>query len=338
MKAVVLNDTHKTGLVLLDDYDPTQLSFDESLVKVMACGICGSDYHYFRNGGLGSHKVKFPFKLGHEVSGICIASSDTFRIGDRVAVDPSHSCGSCKYCRREKSNLCKQNTFMGTNSDGGMQEVIKVKTEQLYPLDNSVSFEYGVMMEGLGVAIHNISRVIKTSEADEPLGRVLVLGAGPIGLLTGYIALYDNAEDIVIVDPIGERRNFATTIGLRSSKPSITDEDVSLYDTVFDCAGTQESYDACIRAANPGSRVLLCGIPEVDFIQRNPHIERIKELTILNSRRSAISYETIDKLAISRRVPLEKFITHSMKFRDSQEAFELASSYRDGIIKMVLTP
>lgn len=337
MKAVQLIDVFKVGLNELADYDINQLASDEVIVKVMACGICGSDYHYFRHGGLGTHKVPMPFKLGHEVSGIVIGSKDKSIIGDRVAVDPVTNCGVCKFCYDGRSNLCSKHTFLGSNADGGMQEFIKVNIHQLFKLNDSQSFRYGVMLEGLGVAMHNMSRVTRTSDTLHSIGNVAVIGAGPIGLLTGIVSMVE-ADDLIVFEPLAYRRKFAESIGLKQTRAYLSQDMMKYFQTIFDCAGTQESYESAVQLAEPGAKIVLCGIPETDYIQRNPHVERIKELTMLNTRRSAIPYDLANMYADSYRVPLDKFVTNTDKFSNAQTAFEIASSYREGVIKMVLTP
>jgi len=167
---------------LHDEPMPTPRA-DQSLVRVTAVGICGSDLHWFREAGIGDAKLNRPLVLGHEFAGI------TESTGQRVAIDPLIACGVCEYCREGKPNLCAAQRFTGHDAeDGALREYIAWYNDCFFPLPDALSDEDGAMLEPLGIAIH-VARLAKL----EPGMTVGVFGCGPIGLLLVQVARVSGA-------------------------------------------------------------------------------------------------------------------------------------------------
>jgi L-iditol 2-dehydrogenase len=192
-------------LVLQDEPAPVP-GPGESLVRVDAVGICGSDLHWFASGGIGDAVLARPLVLGHEVSGTIVQGP---REGQRVAVDPAVPCGTCDVCLTGHRNLCPLVRFAGHGSvDGGLRELLAWPDAQLHPLPAGLSAVEGTVLEPLGVALHAVDL------AHVRLGStVTVVGCGPIGLLLVQLARAAGATTVVAVEPLAHRRDAARRSG-----------------------------------------------------------------------------------------------------------------------------
>lgn len=306
------------------------------LVKIHHVGICGSDLHYFRHGGLGSFKQNMPMEMGHEASGIVkFSASSKFSEGDRVAIEPLLSCGECRYCLNGKRNLCNNRKFLGSNLPGALSEYAVLHDKQLLKLPNEISLLEGMMLEPLTIALHAIRK------SNMQMGdRVSIWGAGTIGILIGKLAMLHGADLMAIGDKTEER--MITGMVHTGARYGLTDvwadetKDHSFSEVVFECVGDQQTIDLSFKHAAKGGTVVLVGIPEVDYITYNPHKIRTKELNIVNIRNSNVHLEEALSLKINRHINLRGLVTHQFPLDEVQEAFELASNYRDKCIKVVI--
>lgn len=358
MKVAKLVEPRK--IELFDEEVPERKENNDVLVKVKAVGICGSDLHYFRSGGLGSHKLKLPVVLGHEVSGVVeeVGSDSAFKHGDRVAIDPQLPCGHCKMCEQGLYNLCENVLFIGTESTpGANQEYIVVKEEQLLRLENKMSFEEGVMLEPLAVAVHATDCQFHRYLLDRPTSAA-IFGAGPIGLLIMQVLWIRHIRKVYVVDAITNRVVVACVIGDRLKREYLTgDYHCSLWsdtqslindirsfsdggvNVAFEAAGGKElqALAACIEVAKSGGRVIIVGIHDLDMVTFNPHIARKKELAIFNVRRANKDDMKTGLAFVTRGdISFDNIITHRFKLDDVQHAFETAAGYKDNIIKGVI--
>src|SRR3990172_315286 len=280
--------------------DLPPLKEDEVLVAIKAVGICGSDMHYFLDGGLGSFKQPLPMDIGHEPSGVVVESFDKgkFKKGDRVAVDPGRACLKCKWCLRGKHNLCEKGIFMVTNSQGAFADYVIVHESQLAKIPMNMSFGMGSLLEPLGVAMHavNLTKV-------NPLEGVTIVGSGPIGLSILLILKKFGVKEIYMVDKLPYRVKFARKMG--ATKAFLFDEaKVGVKNVtknvgtsyVFDTGGTNDSISLCLEVIAAAGTLAFVGIPSKDEIEINPHVLRIKEITIKNVRRSNQTLEKCIKL------------------------------------------
>jgi len=312
-----------------------ELSLGQVLVQVASVGICGSDLHYFRHGGLGSHMKKLPVTLGHEVSGVVADpnKSRVFKRGDRVAVEPSLYCGICDYCERGLQHLCDHMKFLGSNGEGALQEFLTLYERQLTRIPDFVSFDQAVMLEPLGVAVHSVRR------AGPNIGDIIgVYGVGTIGMLIVQVSKVLASSYIYCFDRLSYRLDFVRDnygVEFTFSHPHDSGR-IPQADISYDAIGAQESVDLCFKNTGKGGKVVLVGIPEVDHLVYNPHIARIKELTIYNSRRSNKTVQLSLDLLLQRKVSFNGMITHVYPVEKVQEAFEIATDYKDRVIKAVI--
>lgn len=316
------------------------LQEDEVLVAIKAVGICGSDMHYFLEGGLGSFKQPLPMGMGHEPSGVVVESKGNtgFKKGDRVAIEPGRPCFYCKWCIKGKHNLCENGTFMGANSQGAFADYVIVHKSQLMKIPDTMSFTMSSLLEPLGVGLHAVNLVApRTTE------RVVIVGSGSIGLCIMSILQRMGIHEIFMVDKLAYRVTFAKKMGATkafhfaeavSRIKELTDKQGAQY--VFDTGGTEESIHACIDLVGMAGTIGLVGIPTEDYITYNPHKLRTKEVTLKNVRRSNQTLADCIKLYETNH-DIEQIVTHEFVFEDIQKGFDLVSKYKKNVIKCMIT-
>ena len=192
-------------------YTLRESAADEVLLDVAAVGLCGSDLHYYKDGGIGSARIARPFVPGHEFAGRLHADLPERGLarGTLVAVDPNVACGHCAWCREGHANLCPNVRFIGAPPfDGAMTDRIWVPRSQVVPIPESFTAVEATMLEPLGVAIHAID--LAKPRLQE---RVALLGCGPIGLLVLQVLRIAGAGEILAVDPQPARRAMALRLG-----------------------------------------------------------------------------------------------------------------------------
>lgn len=291
----------------------------ESLVRVSAVGLCGSDLHWFSEGGIGGTSLERPLVLGHEAAGITEA-------GQRVAVDPSIPCGTCEYCRRGHPNLCSSLRFAGYGTqDGGLRQLLAWPTRCLVPLPASLTDADGAMLEPLGVALHAVDL--------GGLGagmRAAVFGCGPIGLLVLQLARAAGAIDVYYSEPLAHRSDAARHFGGKEWTPAVE------VDVAFECAGVNQAVEDAITAARPGGCVVLVGIPDDDRTSFTASVARRKGLTIKLSRRMKHTYPRAIRLVESGLIDVRSLVTHRFPLTKTAEGFAVAHR-RDGL-KVIIEP
>lgn len=300
----------------------------EILIQPRFMGICGTDLHYFRHGGLGTHMQELPMSIGHEVSGTVSDSlSEDYETGDKLAIEPGLHCGNCKYCESGMQNLCQNPRFIGSNVEGAFREWMVVDEKQVLRIPESMSLTDAVMIEPLSVAIHAVRRS-RLQLGDS----MAIYGVGPIGLLILQVCKAMGCGASYVYDKLDYRVSFAERFG---AEPIDKGEPPTV-DIAFDAAGAQETIDLCFKGADKGGTVVLVGVPETDFVNYNPHISRIKELNVYNCRRANKALSLALELFLSDKVSFEGMVTHTFSLEKIQEAFEITADYRDQVIKAVI--
>lgn len=310
---------HATGDVRLHDEPMPIPNAEETLVRVTAVGLCGSDLHWFSQGSIGDARLERPLVLGHEFAGVTEA-------GQRVAVDPAIPCEQCESCRAGNPHLCRALRFAGHGvNDGGLREWLAWETRLLVPIPDALSDADAAMLEPLGVAIHAVDLgKLKTGM------RVGVFGCGPIGLLTLQVARVAGAGEIFVTEPLPHRLAAAKHFGAREW------DGVQELDVVFECAGAQSAVDDAVNAVTPGGRVILVGIPDDDQTSFNASTARRKELTLQLSRRMKFTYPRALQLVERGLVDVRSLVTHRFPLEKIADAFATAQR-REGI-KVLIEP
>jgi L-iditol 2-dehydrogenase len=291
----------------------------DALVRVDAVGICGSDLHWFGEGGIGDSSLTAPLVLGHEIAGTVEGGTLD---GQVVAVDPAIPCGTCDTCRRDLGHLCPEVRFAGHGAvDGGMRESMAWPVHLLYPLPPTLTAEDGALLEPLGVAIHAVDL-----GKLRPGTAVAVIGCGPIGLLIIQVARSRGAHVAVAVDPLPHRRELALRLGAESAaapEEKLGDIDLDVA-AAFDVVGSAAAVEIAVGAARPGGRVVLVGIPDDDRTTFPAALARRKGLTLLVSRRMAEVYPRAIELVADGAVDVRSIVSHRYALDAAADAFDTA--------------
>lgn len=328
MKALRL---HAIGDIQLHEEAVPSPAAGDELVKVTAVGICGSDLHWFAEGGIGDAGLKRPLVLGHEFAGV-IASGE--RAGTRVAVDPAVNCGQCVYCHEGNPNFCLNLRFSGHEADdGALQEYLCWPKQAMFPIPDEISDADAAMLEPLGVAIHAVDLAHIKSGAS-----VGVFGCGPIGLLIIQMARAAGATEIHATDLLPHRLQAAAAMGATaiyladgSEGDRITRAARGLgVDAAFEAAGENAAIDAAVDASKRGGKVILAGIPADDRSAFTASTARRKGLTFRLVRRMKHTYPRAISLVQAGAVDVRSLVTHRFTLAQYQEAFDTAQR-RDGL-------
>ena len=301
----------------------------ESLVRVTAVGLCGSDLHWFGQGAIGDAVVTRPLVLGHEMGGIVVGGPLD---GRRVAVDPAIPDNTCPRCREGNHNLCPSVRFAGHGAtDGGLREYMAWPTEYLYPVPEHMSDATVALLEPLGVALHafDLGHVRFAST-------VGVVGCGPIGLMLVQVARDAGASQVVTVEPLAHRREEAARSGADASlSPGDVGGHENLLDVVFEVAGNDDAVATAMALVRPGGRVVLVGIPDDDSTRFPASLARRKGLTILMSRRMKEAYPRAVDLVERKAVDLAPLVSQTFPLSEAARAFTVAER-REGLKTVVL--
>ena len=304
-----------------------------SLVRVTAVGICGSDLHWWEEGAIGDATLAHPLVLGHEGAGV-IAEGP--RRGERVAIDPAITCGTCRACRDGYANLCYRIRFAGHGeTDGMMRELMAWPADLLHPLPDTVTDADGALLEPLGVAIHSMDL------GHLPFaGTASVVGCGPIGLLLIGVLKAAGASSVLAVEPLAHRRAAASRSGADLvADPGATDLRELTgagVDVAFEAAGSDEAVRVAVESVRPGGRVVLAGIPGDDAIRFQASVARRKGLTIAMVRRMNHVYPRAISLAARGVVDLGALVSRRAGLGEVKEAFGEAAR-RTGL-KVLIEP
>ncbi|MBI2862924.1 MAG: alcohol dehydrogenase catalytic domain-containing protein [Chloroflexi bacterium] len=337
MKAVV-KPRPEPGIELREVPVPTPKAH-EVLLKVEACGVCGSDLQFYQWSPEGRY-ITTPLILGHEPSGVIAevgAGVTEWRVGDRVVFDSAGNCGQCYYCRLGRFNLCERRSAIGTLRDGAMAEYVAIPTAAVYRIPDNVSFEEAAAFVPLGLATRALERSLL-----KPGDDVVVMGPGPVGMFTALVARAAGAGRLLLtgrgVDR--ERLALAERLGIQTLNVEAEDgaERISQLtegrgaDVVFECAG---ALPEAITYAKKGGQVVAIGFSAPQLIDPKPQIDR--ELTISwVTGRPPGTWQRALKLAAAGLVPVKPLITHTFPIEQAEEAFRLVQ--RREALKVILKP
>ncbi|MEW6755006.1 MAG: alcohol dehydrogenase catalytic domain-containing protein [Candidatus Latescibacterota bacterium] len=311
----------------------------EVLLGVRAVGLCGSDLHYYLEGGIGSARVTSPLILGHEFAAEVLdpGAACALRPGTLVAVDPARSCGRCEWCLQGHPNLCPQVRFCGSPPDvhGALAECLTAPPTALFPVPVGLTAADAALLEPLGVALHAVDLAHL-----RPMESVAVLGAGPIGLLIVQVARLAGAGTLYAADPLAYRAELAGRLG--ADRVSGTHESVAEWtdgrgvDVVLEATDSAAAPGQATETVRTGGRVVLAGIPREPTYCLDAATVRRKGLTLRAVRRMKHAYPRALQMADSGRVNLRPLVTHRFPLSRAAEAFALQAARADGVIKTVV--
>ncbi|CAL9087867.1 unnamed protein product [Musa textilis] len=313
-------------------------------VRMKAVGICGSDVHYLKTLRCAHFVVKEPMVIGHECAGVIEEVGSEVKslvVGDRVALEPGISCWRCKNCKGGRYNLCPDMKFFATPPvHGSLANQVVHPADLCFKLPENVSLEEGAMCEPLSVGIHACRRANVGSETN-----VLIMGAGPIGLVTMLAARAFGAPRIIIVDVDGYRLSVAKSLGADdvvkvSTNNQDVDEDVvqiqkamgSDVDVSFDCAGFSKTMSTALNATCAGGKVCLVGMGHNEMtVPLTPAAAR--EVDVVGIFRYKDTWPLCIEFLRSGKIDVKPLITHRFGFSQEEvvEAFEVSARGGDAI-------
>ena len=350
MKAWVL---HGPGDLRLEDipkpsFEPGDK--EKAIVRVKACGVCGSDIpRIFKTG---AHK--HPLIPGHEFSGEVVdvtEDADPSLIGKRVGVFPLIPCRKCGPCKDKRYEMCRDYDYLGSRSDGGFAEFVKVPVWNLIELPETVAFETAAMLEPMAVAVHAVRQ--SGIGTDGKKGKALVIGLGTIGLFTAMF-LHAEGHSVFGIGNKEEQKKLFTGSGMRGDR-FITTEDsrnnsavknmLSDCGYIFECVGKNESYEQAVLLTPPGGNVITVGNPVSDMkLDRDIYWKILRnELTIRGTWNSSFTHEeaddwhyVLDSLSSGKIVP-KGMISHRFSLNDLTEGLDLMREKKEYYTKVMMT-
>jgi L-iditol 2-dehydrogenase len=294
----------------------------EELVRITAVGLCGSDLHWYEDGGIGSSRVVEPLVLGHEMGGVIVSGP---REGERVVVEPADPCGRCAVCRAGDANLCPEVKFCGhAPIDGGLRTLMAWPQRLLLPVPDSVVGDKVALLEPLGIALHGID--LGHVRAGMSAG---VFGAGPIGLMIIRALRAAGAGRIIATDALPHRVEAALASGADEAYLTPFDglpEDIEQWqpvDVAFEAAGEDAALEAANISVRLGGRVVVVGIPPTNRHSFTARHARGKGLTLAFSRRmKAIHMLRAIELVDHGLASLDGLITGTYPLGQAAAAFD----------------
>ncbi len=335
MRAAVLRGVHDVALQERQVPEPGQ---GEVLVQVLAVGTCGSDVHYYEHGRIGDFVVRQPLVLGHEPSGVVVArgpGATGHDLGQRVALEPGVPCAHCLQCRLGRYNLCPDMRFFGTPPvDGAFCEYVTLPVEFAHAIPDQLSDEAAGLLEPLSVGVWACRKA-----RVQPGSRVLITGAGPIGLVAVQVARTFGATEVVVTDVNPRRLRVAAELGATGtidvSVSSLADSGYEP-DVLLECSGVPAATSEAVRRIARAGRVVLVGMGGDELALPLGHIQGY-EIEVTGTFRYANTWPAAIALASGGDVDLDRLVTHRFGLAEVEQALTIGN--RDGsVIKAVVRP
>jgi 2-desacetyl-2-hydroxyethyl bacteriochlorophyllide A dehydrogenase len=310
------------------------------VIAIRASSICGGDLHLYK----GKHpSAPLPAALGHELSGdvISIGSKvSSVCIGDRVTVEPVIACGSCPPCLRGEYGYCDNLSYHYRQGQGAMAEYFVVEQRYVYKLPESMSYEAGALIEPLAVAVHAVKRA-KIGLRDD----VVIIGAGPIGILVSAVCKAAGAREIIVADIAEVRLEMALAMGatrtINSSQESVVDVVRQVtggrgIGRSFECAGNEKTFEQAMRCLCKGGIATMVAIFEQPTIQIPVTLIVSQEITVQGAQGYCWDFETA--LALTNVIDLGKLVSHVFPLAEVDKALKVALNREEKPVKVVLKP
>jgi 2-desacetyl-2-hydroxyethyl bacteriochlorophyllide A dehydrogenase len=317
MKAVVIEKPDRVAVKQIDDPTPGP---DQAVVKVEACGICGTDIHVLRGE---FEPTRYPIVPGHEFCGEVVAvgrDARNVKVGDFVAVDPSLFCGRCRQCRAGRFNLCENWNAIGVGSaNGASAEFVAVPSTNAFLLPSSLPRHWGALVEPLSCAVHGLD-MVDIRVADD----YLIYGAGTMGLLLAQLAKDSGAGRVEMVERNPKRHELARR--LAADRIAISADELDRpqgWDVVIDATGVVPAIEDGIKRVARGGTFLMFGVANADatatfspFRVYNDEIKIVGSMAVLHSFERALS------LLVKGVIDCDAMITNRFSLDDYQGAID----------------
>ncbi|PIP00117.1 alcohol dehydrogenase catalytic domain-containing protein [Pleomorphomonas carboxyditropha] len=326
MKSLIIPEPGKMAIADVPRPDPKA---DEVLIRVRASGICGTDVHIY-NGGF---TASYPVVPGHEFAGEVVAvgpACTRISIGSRVAVEPNVPCNNCPECLRGEHHFCRNMVVPGVNRSGGMAEYVIVNERGVFDIGD-LSFVEGALVEPLSCVVHATERLgVGWAE------HVLILGAGPIGILMGRLIKARGAARVDYLERNPQRLANAAAMGFGEVYSSSSDIADKVYDAVADASGSSALVaEAANRLTRPRGRVLIFGVPhktgQIALDHFRVYREEISVIASFTSLKNSI--QAID-LMKSKTIDVSDIVSHQIKLSECPD-YILRMQASDGDLRKV---
>ncbi|MGQ7786196.1 NAD(P)-dependent alcohol dehydrogenase [Nesterenkonia sp. K-15-9-6] len=304
----------------------------EVLVEIGAVGICGSDVHYYEHGRIGDFVLTSPMIIGHESAGRVVgvgADVDPARVGELVALEPGIPCKACEQCRHGRYNLCPDVQFFATPPvDGSIARYVTLDAEFAHLAPENLDAEQAAMAEPVSVGVWACRK------ADVSVGdRVLITGAGPVGLFAAQAARAFGARSVTLTDLSEHRLAVADDLGFQTVAPGA--EIPGEHDVLFECSGAAPAFAAGVRALARAGRAVVIGMG-AETLPLEVFALQGRELTISGVFRYANCYPAALELISREAVDVRPIITHRFGLQQTEEALTLAGRDPQSLKAVVL--
>lgn len=327
-----------------DDMDMPVIEPGKAIIKMEYCGVCGSDVHFYKDGGCGNIKSPDNFILGHEVAGTVVAVAKdvtNLKVGDRVALEPGYPCGKCKLCRTGHYNICTSVRFFADPpTNGALQEYVSHPADMCFKLPENVSTLEGALVEPLAVGLY------ATEMGGVQLGdSIIILGSGCIGLVTLLSAKARGASKIVVVDLFEKRLAVAKRLGatdvINAKKEDVAERIKEIFDghgadIVFETAGSVSTIQQAPFYARRGGVITLvgmCGQAVIPFDFQQVMMNEIQLRPIFRYRNL---YPTAIAAISSGSIDVKQIVSNVFTFDQSDDAFRSAVENASETVKSVI--
>ena len=301
---------------------------EDVLLRVRACGICGTDHHIYQ----GDYFAGYPLIPGHELAGEVVevgAQVQTLQIGDRVAADPNIFCGECYFCRRQHNNHCLNLEATGVTRDGAFAEFVAVPARTCYRIPDHLSWQEAAMIEPLSCVVHALNRM-RVYPGDE----VLIFGAGPMGLLLLQALQRSGAAHVVVVDKRENRLEMARNLGAHAVLQPGPDQKSALfahapygYAVVVDATGVPQVIEQAFEYLKPRGQYLQFGVAPLEAqIALRPFAVFRHDWTIIGSFALCYNFEASIAWIESGAIDVAALVSHVLPLDQFEQAFALSRS------------
>ncbi|MDD5017213.1 MAG: alcohol dehydrogenase catalytic domain-containing protein [Eubacteriales bacterium] len=352
MKAKVFHGVEDMRLEILDI---PQIAKDEVLVKVRACGVCGSDIsYYFGRSPLDTPDGKGPLVLGHEIAGDIVEvgsfvqEKNAFKVGDRVALNPVMPCNACRYCKKAEYNLCQNGGTLGTSVNGGFAEYVKVSYTNVFKLSDNVSYAAGALTEPLACAAYGMKNL------DIQLGdNVVIIGPGTIGLMMTQIGKNRGAGNIILCGVIDWQLEQGKKLGadhlfntLEKDSPYYTPDiksevkkitDGFMAERVIVPTNAMSAIRSAVALGGGHSTIVFFGLPSPDDKLEISLLEAIQSDRIIKfSWLTPLVWPSVVAMLNANLVTLDSLVTHTFKLEDVEKGIQFMCTSKENKIKGVM--
>lgn len=298
MEAIYIREPHQIEVINKEEPSAKE---NESLIRVLGCGVCGTDLKIFK----GETLATYPLIPGHEIVGE-IVKSRVFEKGTKVTIDPNRPCGVCQYCREGKIHLCENLNAVGVNRDGGFAEFLSVPNEQIYVLNNNIQVKDALFAEPLSCIVHGID-LSNFSYTDD----IAIIGGGAIGLIFAMLFNRFSIGKTTIFEVSQEKIEFIKNEFFLEVEHPDNNRQSKKFDKVFECSGTVSGFESAYTLVKKGGKIIDFGVTPKG--SKSKEVEPFKiyseEISIAGSYVNPFTMQRAVKILNSNEFSFQKLLT-----------------------------